>query len=296
MILQRFLELRPAIAFERAEHVAGQAFAVQADQRRLAARTRRSAARHAPARRRTRGRRRSACRAGLRAAAWRGRRSRPRAAVARARSRRADTLAAASRGRASHSAGSSPAERASASAAVGASRRSRAAPDEAARSARARGPGPGSAIASAVSASSQCASLDQHRLRRVGRVALVGERQRRRALAADQQPRLAAGIEDVEQFGRRRLDRDNRDRLSAVDPHRPPGAQRGDRPRTTALASNLDLADQRHMVGRPLPVAARLEHSMRHEMRRQARATPTYGRAGGRGRSWSSRASDSSTR
>ena len=34
---QRFLELRPAIAFQRAEHVAGQAFAVQPDQRRLAA-------------------------------------------------------------------------------------------------------------------------------------------------------------------------------------------------------------------------------------------------------------------
>ena len=31
------LELRPAIAFQRAEHVAGQAFAVQPDQRRLAA-------------------------------------------------------------------------------------------------------------------------------------------------------------------------------------------------------------------------------------------------------------------
>ena len=35
--VERFAKLRPAIAFERAEHVAGQAFAVQADQRRLAA-------------------------------------------------------------------------------------------------------------------------------------------------------------------------------------------------------------------------------------------------------------------
>ena len=37
MIAQRLLELRPAIAFQRAEHVAGQALAVQPDQRRLAA-------------------------------------------------------------------------------------------------------------------------------------------------------------------------------------------------------------------------------------------------------------------
>src|SRR3569832_259916 len=34
---QRSLELESAIALERAEHVAGQAFAVQTDQRRLAA-------------------------------------------------------------------------------------------------------------------------------------------------------------------------------------------------------------------------------------------------------------------
>ena len=39
--LQRFLELRPAIAFERAEHVAGQAFAVQPHQRPARRRTRR---------------------------------------------------------------------------------------------------------------------------------------------------------------------------------------------------------------------------------------------------------------
>src|SRR5206468_10464769 len=35
--VQRFLELRAAVALERAEDVAGQAFAVQPDQRRLAA-------------------------------------------------------------------------------------------------------------------------------------------------------------------------------------------------------------------------------------------------------------------
>ena len=34
---QRFLQLRPAVAFEAAEHVAGEAFAVEPDERRLAA-------------------------------------------------------------------------------------------------------------------------------------------------------------------------------------------------------------------------------------------------------------------
>ena len=57
--LERRVELRAAIAFERAEHVAGQAFAVEPDERRATGRRRRSAERHARRRRRRSERRRS---------------------------------------------------------------------------------------------------------------------------------------------------------------------------------------------------------------------------------------------
>ena len=81
------------------------------------------------------------------------------------------------------------------------------------------------------------------------------------------------------------------------DRDRPAAPQRVDRAGdVAALRSNRELGDQRHMVGRPRPAAARLvARDARRPASRRPRS-PTYGRAGGRGRSWSSRASDSSTR
>ena len=294
--LQRLLELRPAIAFQRAEHVAGQAFAVQPDQRRLAAERADHQRDMLLRRRRTRGRRRSASSGSPSSGSLARATISTSAPVARVDVVDATTLRRGFGRRRSHSAGSRPAERASASAAarrLGAVERR---PAGAARSAPRSRSRPGSASASAASASSQGArSISTGAPDR--RLALVGERQRRGALAADQQRRRRSGIEQVEQLRRRGLDRDDRDGLGAVDPHRPPGAQRGDRApdRRPCAQSSISQISGTWSDGR-----SQLRHgsstSMRGELRRRARARPTYGRAGGRGRSWSSRASGSSTR
>ena len=118
--------------------------------------------------------------------------------------------------------------------------------------------------------------------RRVGGIALVGEFERRRALAADQQPRDAPGRAGRAAPGVAVSTASIVDGV-AVEPHRPAGAQRGDRAGGPAVRSKLDLADQRHMVRRPLPVPARLEHLMRRRGDRRDRARPTCGRAAGRG-------------
>src|SRR5256885_11582792 len=61
----------------------------------------------------------------------------------------------------------------------------------------------------------------------IGRIALVGEVERRRTFAADQQQRLMVGIEQVEQLLACRLDRKHRSRARSVDPQRPPGTEPG---------------------------------------------------------------------
>ena len=263
--LQRFLELRPAIAFQRAEHVAGQAFAVQADQRRLAAERAdhqrdmllpvvRSA--EGDDLRRAAGRRAAASRAAT-------------ISTSGCRSSRAivfgeTTIAAASvvdqpqRRQQPRRARKRRAPLSRVSAQSSGNRMER--PDRPAVEVLARDRRAPSAVSasshSARSISTGCAGSAASRS--------LASDERRRPLAADQQAALPLGIEQVEQFRRRGLDRHDRDRLSALDPHRPPGAKRGDRPRGSArVRSNLDLADQRHMVRRPLPVAARLEHLVR---------------------------------
>ena len=231
MILQRFLELRPAIAFERAEHVAGQAFAVQADQRRLAA----ERADHQrdmllPV---VRGAEGDDLRVGQvrRAAAWRARRSRPPAA----RSSRAISSAETARRRVwrieQPQRRQQPRRARQLERGCRPSPRSRAAPDAAGRSARDRDRGPGSASASAVSASSHVARSISTGCAGSAASRSLASDERRRALAADQQLRFAAGIE------RCRAAPASPSRppaiatgIGALDPHRPPGAKRGDRP------------------------------------------------------------------
>ena len=145
----------------------------------------------------------------------RGRRSRP---PARDRSRAmssAETPASAASGVEQPQRRQQPRRAAPARARPRPSRRNRAAPDGAARSAPRSRSRPGSAIASAVVGVEPGRALDQHRLRRVGRVALVGELQRRGALAADQQPRRCArDRRRSSSSGVAGLDREDRDRLA----------------------------------------------------------------------------------
>ena len=102
------------------------------------------------------------------------------------------------------------------------------------------------------------------------------------------------GIEQVEH--RLAAGFDRKDGQSA-DPDRPSGpAARRSRARSAGRRSHLQLEDQRDMVRRPFPAAARLQHAMRGGLRRKARASTTYGRAGGRDRSPPSPGRDSSTR
>ncbi len=208
-----------------------------------------------------------------------------------------ETLAAASQVGRTQTAGSNPADRASdsaASARLGAIHRHADGVGLTGPRSRSR---PGSASASAVSTSSHGARCDQHRLRRVRRVALVCQGKRCRARAADQQTRVTSGIEHVQQFGRSSLHGDNGNWLLAFDAHRAAGPKCGDRPSNWRRSRQISISQiSGHMVGRPLPARQGSSTSWAGKVRPRARAMPTYGRAGGRGRSWSSRATDSSTR
>ena len=190
---QRLLELRPAIAFQRAEHVAGQAFAVQPDQRRLAAgRADQQRDMLLPVVRR-RGRRRSASRGRPSS----GSLARATISTSGARFSRAissaETLGRAlRRHRPPTAPAADPPSRARISAASRRLGAIAAAPDGAARTGRGRGRG----------RDRRARAPSRHRARRarsistgcdrVGGVALVGELQRRGALAADQQRRAGA--------------------------------------------------------------------------------------------------------
>ena len=107
------------------------------------------------------------------------------------------------------------------------------------------------------------AMRDLDRLGRVGGVTLIGRapapgpwpaEQQRRLRLRDRADRASPGVA-VSTEGRR----------AAADPDRPAGAQRGDRPldRAGASAHTASSQDQRHMVRRPLPAAAGLEHAVR---------------------------------
>ena len=106
------------------------------------------------------------------------------------------------------------------------------------------------------------------------------------------------GSSSSSMLGGRRLDRRDRDRLFAPSIRTgAAGRERGDRvARPCRCRSKRELADQRHMVATAAPSCGTARAPGARRAGRQARARPTYGRAGGRGRSWSSRASDSSTR
>ena len=111
-------------------------------------------------------------------------------------------------------------------------------------------------------------ALDQHR--RAGSAASrsLASVKRRRARAADQQRAPAVGIEHVEQFRRRGLDRDDRDRLAR--PRSAPAArpQRGDRPPDGAALAQISISQisGTWSDGRSQR-AAGLEHAVAGDMR-----------------------------
>ena len=209
-----------------------------------------------------------------------------------------DATLGASSGSSSHSAGSSPASRARSSAAaarLGAVERR---PAAAARSAPRSRSRPGSASASAVVGVEPSRALDQHR-----RAPDRRRRARWRASSAAARSPLissracAFGIEQVEQF----LASRSRPPAIAIGRARrsAPAARRAARrsPVRTRAAAQTSISQ---ISGTWSDGRSQLRHGSSTAMRlrdvRQARARPTYGRAGARGRSSSSRASDSSTR
>ena len=153
----------------------------------------------------------------------------------------------------------------------------------------------GSAMAVAASRSIHGLRGDQHRLGRQ-RLALVGELQRRRAVAGDQQARrrVAARRTRASALGVGGLDRRGR-RYRRPPPASRAGGRRS-RGRRPARPSEREFRHQRDMVRRPRPSCGKARRRGAPWPASRRRRSPTYGRAAGRGRSSSSRASGSSTR
>ena len=111
---------------------------------------------------------------------------------------------------------------------------------------------------------------DQHRLGRQ-RLALVGELQRRRAVAGDQQGgRRAVAVERGQPVGVGGLDR--RGRRCRRPPPASRAAARRSRGRRPARPSKREFRHQRDMVGRPRPVAAGLVDLVRRAPASRRRA------------------------
>ena len=252
---------------------------MQPHQRRLARRLRRSPARHARAGRRGCGRRRSRRPRAPRPAAARGWRWRAAPGPSmRARSAaRPPPPRRVGRARPGTRAGfrrSAPAR----SAAAASSGQSRCSARNGPLSGVARSSA-GSASGRAAARSSGSARADQHRRVGIGRLALVGELERRRAGGRDQH-RRAPRIERGERASVGGLDRQQQRRAADLD--RPAVAQRVDRAPRDARAmarSERELRHQRHVVGRLLPAAACPRPPGAPSPARPGRARPTYGRA-----------------
>ena len=132
------------------------------------------------------------------------------------------------------------------------------------------------------------------RVIRAGGLPLIGESKRRRARTAEQHWRAAVRIEQLEHRPAGGFDRQDGG-LAPIRTGRPACSAAIARSIGDA-SSHRQLDDQRDMVRRPLPAAARLQHAVRGDLRGKRRASTTYGRAGGRDRSPPSPGRGSSTR